>query len=223
MSSLAPPFPAAGQCTGGSKDARGLLRRWRLAFAFSALLSIATPAHTSPIGIHAEIDHDQFSVGAVPEQARDKQTTRSPRAGTARLERAIAEFLPRDVFFSDYFLFSAQEDVVSMSDTERIALLSLVETCAGALRKDDTARLRCDLSRLDYLARYRQNRMLDRLLDAVQFMTALVQYNRTIGRQSEAGLDSRFGEIQTGLIDALRLGEATTAAAQSLRRTNDNQ
>ena len=49
-------------------------------------------------------------------------------------------------------------------------------------------RLRCEMATQQYLMDYHQGRYLDRLLDAVQFMTSLIRYNKTIGRQNEAGL-----------------------------------
>ena len=40
---------------------------------------------------------------------------------------------PRDIFFSDYFLFSAQADVMTMAAGEHVALESLLDTRKDAL------------------------------------------------------------------------------------------
>ena len=123
---------------------------------------------------------------------------------------------PRDVFFSDYFLFSAQADVVSMIDRERVALGMLLDICDAVLTADEPRRLRCEMARQQYLMDYRQSRHVDRLLDAVQFMTSLIRYNKTIGRQNEVGLDGRLGSIQQGFRDAVRLMTPITGTEASV-------
>ena len=110
----------------------------------------------------------------------------------------------RDVFLSDYFLFSAQADVMSMTGGERIAFASLLDTCSETSAVDEAPRLRCELERLQYLIDYRQDRAVDRLLDAMQFMTSMIRYNMTIGRQNEAGLSVRQKTIERSLHDAIR-------------------
>ena len=115
------------------------------------------------------------------------------------------QIAPRDVFFSDYFLFSAQTDVVSMVDRERVALGMLLDTCDDVLSADEPRRLRCELARQQCLMDYRQGRHVDRLLDAVQFMISMIRYNKTIGRQNEAGLDVRLAGIHRGFRDAVRI------------------
>jgi hypothetical protein len=114
-------------------------------------------------------------------------------------------FAPRVVFFTDYFLFSAEQEVMAMTDYERVALRKLLETCADTSIPAEIPRLRCDLATQQYLINYRQSRIIDHLLDAVQFMTSLLQYNRAIGRESEAGIDGRVGAIREGLATAVRL------------------
>jgi hypothetical protein len=113
---------------------------------------------------------------------------------------------PRTVFFNDYFLFSAERDVLSMTMGERLALQKLLETCTDSLAASETRQLRCDLAGVQYSLDYRGSRAIDRLLAAMQFMRSLFKYNRAIGRESEAGIYHRFGVIDAGLADALRLG-----------------
>ena len=119
----------------------------------------------------------------------------------------------RDVFLSDYFLFSAQADVMSMTGGERIAFASLLDNCAETSAVDEAPRLRCELTRLQYLIDYRQGRAVDRLLDAVQFMTSMIRYNMTIGRQNEPGLKNRQQAIDHGLRDALAIALPIEAEA----------
>ena len=88
----------------------------------------------------------------------------------------------RDIFFSDYFLFSAQSDVSQMTDAERSALELTLDICSRALSSEDARRLRCQMALLERSMDYGTGRQLDRLLDAVQFMTAMTRYNNTIGR-----------------------------------------
>ena len=116
----------------------------------------------------------------------------------------------RDIFFSDYFLFSAQADVFQMTDTERSALQLALDVCHRALSAEDARRLRCQMALLQRSMDYGTGRQLDRLLDAVQFMTFMVRYNHTIGRQNEVGLGSRLGSIDHGLRDAIRIASQAT-------------
>jgi hypothetical protein len=129
----------------------------------------------------------------------------SVAAAEERIARPGDWLTPRAVFFNDYFLFSAQRDVMTMTAAERVALDSLLGTCADTLAVGETPRLRCDLARLRYLMSYRQSRPIDRLLDAVQFMTIQFAYNVVIGRENEAGINGRLGAIHTGLRSAVSL------------------
>jgi hypothetical protein len=117
---------------------------------------------------------------------------------------------PRVVFFNNYFLIAAQEEVMTMAVAERIALGKLLDICAGTLIVADVPRQRCELSRLRYLMNYRRNRNLDRLLDAAQFMETLFRYNHAIGRESEAGIDARLGTIRAELATAVSLASDHT-------------
>jgi hypothetical protein len=117
---------------------------------------------------------------------------------------------PRVVFFNNYFLIAAQEEVMTMAVAERIALGKLLDICAGTLIIADVPRQRCELSRLQYLMNYRRNRNLDRLLDAVQYMETLFRYNYAIGRESEAGIDDRIGTIRAELATAVSLASDHT-------------
>jgi hypothetical protein len=119
----------------------------------------------------------------------------------SRLDRTS----PRDVFFSNYALYSAQEDVVLMTAPERRALQSLLDGCSDVLSADEARRLRCEIAMQGFLIEHRKGRDIDRLLDSLQFMTAMIHYSKTIGRQSEAGLQSRLGSIHYGLRDAIRV------------------
>ena len=122
---------------------------------------------------------------------------------------------PRDMFFSDYFLFSAQADVLSMTAGERIAFESLLDTCADGLSANGAPRLRCEMTRQRYLMDYRRERLVDRLLDAVQFMTLMIHYNIEIGRQNEAGLPVRHAAIDRALRDAIRVAPPFAVGAEN--------
>ena len=122
---------------------------------------------------------------------------------------------PRDIFFSDYFLFSAQADVMTMTAGEQVALESLLDTCADTLSAAEASRLRCEMARQQYLMDYRRDRPVDRLLDTVQFMTSMIRYNLTIGRQNEAGLNVRQNTIDFRLREALRVALTVKAEAES--------
>lgn len=122
---------------------------------------------------------------------------------------------PRDVFFSDYFLFAAQADVVTMTAGEHVALESLLDTCADTLSAAEASRLRCEMARQQYLMDYRRDRPVDRLLETVQFMTSMIRYNLTIGRQNEAGLNVRQKKIDFRLREALRVALTVKAEAES--------
>jgi len=122
---------------------------------------------------------------------------------------------PRDIFFSDYFLFSAQADVMTMSTGEHVALGRLLDTCADTLSAAESLRLRCEMARQQYLMDYRRDRLVDRLLDTVQFMTSMIRYNLTIGRQNEAGLNVRQETIDLRLREAIRVVLPIKAGAES--------
>jgi hypothetical protein len=112
---------------------------------------------------------------------------------------------PRDVFFSNHVLYSAQAEVVLMTTRERRALQTLLDGCSDVLSADQARRLRCEIAMQGYLIEHRKGRDIDRLLDSLQFMTSMIRYSKTIGRQSEAGLQSRLGSIHYGLRDAIRV------------------
>ena len=125
---------------------------------------------------------------------------------------------PRDIFFSDHFLYSAQEEIWVMNSDELNALAKLFKTCAIRLTDSEKLRYRCELARVQHLVEFGTGRKIDKLLCAVQFMTALVLYNRTIGRQSELGLDSRLRRIRTGLEEALDLAARQVSAGLEKER-----
>jgi hypothetical protein len=112
---------------------------------------------------------------------------------------------PRIVFFTDFFLFSAQQDVVIMGRQERLALGDVLDHCPGTLALDQTLLMKCELARQQFSVSYHRGRDIDRLLGAVQFMTTLFRLNAAIGRQSEAGIDQRLGVVRAGLKDAIEL------------------
>ncbi len=120
-------------------------------------------------------------------------------------------FAPRDVFFSNYVLFSAQEDVTSMALPERIAFGTLLKRCTNTLIAAEAVSSRCEMERAQYLINYRQGRNVDRLFDAVAFMSILLRYNESIGRESESGLRSRPPTIYGGLADALRISAGASS------------
>jgi hypothetical protein len=118
---------------------------------------------------------------------------------------------PRDIVFNDYYLFVAEKEVLAMPAGESATLGKLLGTCADRLIATDIAALRCAMARQQYLMAYRRTRHIDRLLDAVQFMTSQFRYNQMIGRESEAGLDGRLSVINLGLASAIRLAPGPTA------------
>ena len=116
--------------------------------------------------------------------------------------------LPHIVFFTDYYLVSAQQDVMVMTDAEQAAVVVLLDACPDTLIASETLNLKCDLAGYRYLMKYRRERHIDALLDAMQFMTSQFRYNQMIGRESQAGLDGRLGVIRTELRSALRFAAA---------------
>jgi hypothetical protein len=118
---------------------------------------------------------------------------------------------PRVAFFSDYFLEQASHDVLAITGAERVAFMTLLAACPYTLITDEVSRLRCSLSKQEYLLKYRRNRSIDRLLDAMEFMTTLFKYNVAIGRESEAGIDGRLATIAARLRNALATPPAFTS------------
>ena len=118
--------------------------------------------------------------------------------------------LPHIVLFVDYFLFAAQKDVYAMSKTERSALAVLLDSCPDMLIAGKIKHLKCDLARYRYLIKFRQDRHVDDLLDAMQFMSNQFRYNQIIGRGNQIGIDRRLGVIHASLRSALRFAAAQT-------------
>jgi hypothetical protein len=116
-------------------------------------------------------------------------------------------FDPQSVFFMDYYLFAARREITTMPDAERIALGEMLAVCPGTLILPETLRLRCELALQRFLMRHRRtDKYVYRVLQSAQFMRTLSRYNLIIGRESEAGIDSRLAVITTGLATALRQG-----------------
>ncbi len=130
-------------------------------------------------------------------------TTSNARAGDRIVPRRNLP-LPHIVLFVDYFLFSAQKDVYAMTNAEQAALVALLDTCPDTLTASETLHLKCDLAGYRYLMNYRQDRHIDHLLDAMQFMTNQFRYNQKIGRGSQTNISGRLGVIHAGLRSALR-------------------
>lgn len=112
---------------------------------------------------------------------------------------------PRTVFFDDFYLFSAQADVLAMSATELASLQSMLDRCPSLAFDESVQQLRCRMARLEFLIDYRRSRRIDQLLDAVEFVTTLIEYNVMIQRENEGGLNARLGSINSRLREALEL------------------
>ncbi len=120
--------------------------------------------------------------------------------------------LPHIVFFTDYFLFSAQRNVNAMAKAEQSAFAVLLDACPDTLIASETSRLKCDLAVSRYLVSYRRDRHIDGLLDAMQFMKSQFRYNQIIGRGSQIGMEGRLGVVQAGLRSALGFTAARAKA-----------
>ncbi len=118
--------------------------------------------------------------------------------------------LPHVIFFTDYFLFSAPTDVYVMTRGEQSAFVALLGACPDRLDADEDWNLKCDLAGFRYLMNYRRDRRIDRLLDAMQFMTSQFRYNQEIGRRSQTGIGGRLGVIRAGLRSALGFAAVRT-------------
>jgi hypothetical protein len=110
---------------------------------------------------------------------------------------------PHVIFFTDYFLYSAQKDLYAMTTAEQSALAAVLDSCPHMLVASETLHLKSDIGRYRYLIRYRQGRHIDRPLDAMQFMTSQFRYNQIIGRGSQTGMSGRLDAICAGLRSAL--------------------
>ncbi len=118
--------------------------------------------------------------------------------------------LPHIILFVDYFLFAAQKDVYAMTTAEQSAFVVLLDACPDMLIASEIKHLKCDLARYRYLIKFRQDRHVDDLLDAMQFMSNQFRYNQIIGRGNQIGIDGRLGVIHASLRSALRFAAAQT-------------
>jgi hypothetical protein len=115
------------------------------------------------------------------------------------------ELSAREAFFSNDVLYSAEADVGQMRAAELSAFRDLLAECVDSLSVDAMVQHRCNVERTRYSLQFRQERPLDRLLDAVGSMTSLLQKNQAMGRESEPGLASRVSAIHHALSGAARL------------------
>ncbi len=140
----------------------------------------------------------------------------SGAASQSKLERPVHIEGPRDVFFSDFHLFGAQQEIYNLSQAGKSSLKTALQDCQAAFAGEVAEQFRCQAAIHLYLLDHQASGRLARVLSAVGFSMASAGRSKAIGRVSEPGLAARFSTISKGLSDALTVSAVSPVVSAVL-------